>query len=141
MGQSSHHRWRRHRNRRYAIPISQNTGRRIYPNCRRSKTNDAIKWYSTKSPPAGTSPKNGKGIQSMPTSLFETLTPPNTSASSSLADARPNIFANDPDLIRITRYFFEHNKPVASVCHGVEIPCRAGVVKRATHGLRLEMPI
>ncbi|MCE2435952.1 MAG: DJ-1/PfpI family protein, partial [Candidatus Latescibacteria bacterium] len=41
----------------------------------------------------------------------------------------PEYIRDDPDLIRITRYFFEHNKPVASVCHGVEIPCRAGVVK------------
>ncbi len=41
----------------------------------------------------------------------------------------PEYIRDDPDLIRITRYFFEHNKPVASVCHGVEIPCRAGVVE------------
>ena len=41
----------------------------------------------------------------------------------------PEYIRDDPDLIRITRYFFEQNKPVASVCHGVEIPCRAGVVK------------
>ena len=41
----------------------------------------------------------------------------------------PEYIRDDPDLIRITRYFFEHDKPVASVCHGVEIPCRAGVVQ------------
>ena len=29
----------------------------------------------------------------------------------------------------MTRYFFEQNLPVASVCHGVEIPARAGCVK------------
>jgi protease I len=41
----------------------------------------------------------------------------------------PEYIRDDPDLIRITRHFFETNKPVASVCHGVEIPARAGVVK------------
>ena len=41
----------------------------------------------------------------------------------------PEYIRDDPDLIRIPRYFFEHDTPVASVCHGVEIPCRAGVVK------------
>ncbi len=41
----------------------------------------------------------------------------------------PEYIRDDPDLIRITRYFFEQNRPAASVCHGVEIPCRAGVVK------------
>lgn len=41
----------------------------------------------------------------------------------------PEYIRYDEDLMRITRYFFEQNKPVASVCHGVEIPCRAGVVK------------
>lgn len=41
----------------------------------------------------------------------------------------PEYIRDDPALIEITRYFFAQNMPVASVCHGVEIPCRAGVVK------------
>lgn len=41
----------------------------------------------------------------------------------------PEYIRDDTDLIRITRYFFEQNKPVASVCHGVEIPARADVVR------------
>lgn len=44
----------------------------------------------------------------------------------------PEYIRDDPDLIRITRYFFAANKPVASVCHGVEIPARAGCVKGRT---------
>jgi protease I len=40
----------------------------------------------------------------------------------------PEYIRDDPDLIRITRHFFEKNKPVAAVCHGVEIPARAGCV-------------
>ncbi|WP_437206575.1 DJ-1/PfpI family protein [Planctomicrobium sp. SH664] len=41
----------------------------------------------------------------------------------------PEYIRDDPDLIRITRHFFDFNKPIASVCHGVEIPARAGCVK------------
>src|SRR5947208_16470693 len=41
----------------------------------------------------------------------------------------PEYLRDDEDLIRITRHFFAANKPVASVCHGVEIPARAGCVK------------
>ncbi len=40
----------------------------------------------------------------------------------------PEYLRYDPDLLRVTRHFFEQNKPIASVCHGVEIPCAAGVV-------------
>lgn len=41
----------------------------------------------------------------------------------------PEYIRDDEDLLRVTRYFFEHGKPIASVCHGVEIPARAGCVK------------
>ncbi len=41
----------------------------------------------------------------------------------------PEYIRYDTDLVRITRHFFEKNKPVASVCHGVEIPAYAGCVK------------
>lgn len=41
----------------------------------------------------------------------------------------PEYIREDKDLLRITRWFFEHNKPVASVCHGCEIPARAGCIK------------
>ena len=40
----------------------------------------------------------------------------------------PEYIRDDPDLIRITRHFFSADKPIASVCHGVEIPARAGCV-------------
>ena len=45
----------------------------------------------------------------------------------------PEYIRDDEDLIRITRWFWEQKKPCASVCHGVEIPARAGIVK----GLRM----
>ena len=41
----------------------------------------------------------------------------------------PEYLRYDEDLIRITRHFFDANKPIACVCHGVEIPARAGCVK------------
>ncbi len=41
----------------------------------------------------------------------------------------PEYIRDDPDLIRITRCFFETNAPIASVCHGVEIPARADCVR------------
>jgi len=41
----------------------------------------------------------------------------------------PEYIRDNPDLIRITQWFFDHNKPIASVCHGVEIPARADRVR------------
>ena len=41
----------------------------------------------------------------------------------------PEYIRDHPDLIRITQWFFDHGKPIASVCHGVEIPARAGCVQ------------
>ncbi|NOY01027.1 MAG: DJ-1/PfpI family protein [Verrucomicrobia bacterium] len=41
----------------------------------------------------------------------------------------PEYIREDEDLLNVTRHFFEENKPIASVCHGVEIPARAGCVK------------
>jgi protease I len=41
----------------------------------------------------------------------------------------PEYIRYDEDLVRITRHFFAANKPIASVCHGVEIPAFADCVK------------
>ena len=41
----------------------------------------------------------------------------------------PEYIRYDEDLVRITKYFFENNLPIASVCHGVEIPAYADCVK------------
>jgi protease I len=38
----------------------------------------------------------------------------------------PEYIRYDADLVRITRHFFAAGKPIASVCHGVEIPAYAG---------------
>ena len=41
----------------------------------------------------------------------------------------PEYTRYDPDLVRITKWFFEHQKPIGCVCHGVEIPAYADCVK------------
>ncbi len=41
----------------------------------------------------------------------------------------PEYIRYDTDLVRITRHFFAENKPIASVCHGVEIPAYADCVR------------
>ncbi len=44
----------------------------------------------------------------------------------------PEYLRYNEDLLRITRHFFQTNKPVAVVCHGVEIVAAAGVLKGRT---------
>ncbi|MSR33072.1 MAG: DJ-1/PfpI family protein [Gemmataceae bacterium] len=41
----------------------------------------------------------------------------------------PEYLRYNEDLLRLTRHFFEKNKPVAMVCHGVEIAAAAGCLK------------
>ena len=41
----------------------------------------------------------------------------------------PEYIRYDHDLVRITRQFFAAGKPIASVCHGVEIPAYADCVR------------
>ena len=41
----------------------------------------------------------------------------------------PEYIRYDDDLVRMTKYFFAQNLPVASVCHGVEIPAFADCVR------------
>ena len=44
----------------------------------------------------------------------------------------PEYIRYDEDLMRITRHFAETGKPIASVCHGIEIVARAGVIAGRT---------
>ncbi len=41
----------------------------------------------------------------------------------------PEYLRYDPDLIRITRAMFAEKKPVASVCHGIEVVAAADVIR------------
>ena len=40
----------------------------------------------------------------------------------------PEYLRYDEDLLRLTKQFFEWDKPIASVCHGIEILAAAGVL-------------
>lgn len=44
----------------------------------------------------------------------------------------PEYLRYNEDLLRITRHFFESGKPVAIVCHGIEIAAAAGCLKGRT---------
>ncbi|MGH7127143.1 MAG: DJ-1/PfpI family protein [Planctomycetaceae bacterium] len=44
----------------------------------------------------------------------------------------PEYLRYDEDLLRVTRHFFETNKPVASVCHGIEILAAADCLRGRT---------
>jgi len=41
----------------------------------------------------------------------------------------PEFLRYDQDLLRITKHFFEYDKPVASICHGIEILAAADVIR------------
>jgi protease I len=41
----------------------------------------------------------------------------------------PEFLRYDEDLLRITKHFFKQNKPVASICHGIEILAAADVIR------------
>lgn len=41
----------------------------------------------------------------------------------------PEFLRYDAELMRIVKHFFEKRKPVASICHGVEILATAGVIR------------
>lgn len=44
----------------------------------------------------------------------------------------PEYLRYDADLVRIVKHFFATGKPVASVCHGIELVAAAGVLKGRT---------
>jgi protease I len=41
----------------------------------------------------------------------------------------PEFLRYDQDLIAITKHFFEYDKPVASICHGIEILAAANAIQ------------
>ena len=52
----------------------------------------------------------------------------------------PEYIRYDEHLVRITRSFFAANKPVAMVCHGVEIPAYAGCLRGRRAGETARSP-
>jgi putative intracellular protease/amidase len=53
----------------------------------------------------------------------------------------PEYIREDPDLIRVTQYFFEKNKPIASVCHGVGNSGACRLCPGPSHGLCAQMQV
>jgi protease I len=79
--------------------------------------------------PGWTITKEWEGYTLEATAAFKEIDPTEYLGIMFSGGRAPEYIRYDPDLVRITRHFFEANKPVASVCHGVEIPAYAGCVK------------
>lgn len=79
--------------------------------------------------PGWTITKEWEGYSIMADVAFAEIEPSDYAGIFFSGGRAPEYIREDPDLIRITRWFFEHNKPIASVCHGVEIPARADCVR------------
>ncbi len=79
--------------------------------------------------PGWTITKEWEGYTIMPDITFADIDPAEYAGIFFSGGRAPEYIRYDEDLVRITRYFFDHNKPVASVCHGVEIPAYAGCLK------------
>jgi len=79
--------------------------------------------------PGWTITKEWEGYTIMPSITFAQINPAEYAGIFFSGGRAPEYIRYDEDLVRITRYFFEKNLPIASVCHGVEIPAYAGCVK------------
>jgi len=79
--------------------------------------------------PGWTITKEWEGYTIMPDVTFAEVKPEEYLGIFFSGGRAPEYIRYDEDLMRITRHFFEAQKPVASVCHGVEIPAKAGCVK------------
>ncbi len=79
--------------------------------------------------PGWTITKEWEGYTMEADIAFEDVDPDNYLGIFFSGGRAPEYIREDPDLIRVTRNFFAENKPIASVCHGVEIPARADCVQ------------
>lgn len=79
--------------------------------------------------PGWTITKEWEGYQIMADAAFADIDPENYQGIFFSGGRAPEYIRYDTDLIRITQHFFCANKPVASVCHGVEIPAYADCVR------------
>ncbi|HLY09615.1 MAG TPA: DJ-1/PfpI family protein [Planctomycetota bacterium] len=66
------------------------------------------------------------------TAAFRQVRPKDYAALFLSGGRAPEYLRDDLDLLRITRHFFDAGKPVASVCHGIEILTAAGVIQGRT---------
>ena len=80
--------------------------------------------------PGWTITREWEGYQIQADVAFSEITDPSEYAGIMFSGGRaPEYIREDADLIRVTQWFFDNDKPIASVCHGVEIPARADRVR------------
>ena len=79
--------------------------------------------------PGWTITKEWDGYQIMADAAFADIDPENYQGIFFSGGRAPEYIRYNTDLIRITQHFFSADKPVASVCHGVEIPAYADCVR------------
>jgi protease I len=83
-------------------------------------------------PPAGTAwdiTRESPGYHLRATVAFRDVEPAEYAGLFLSGGRAPEYLRYDQDLLRITRHFFEQNKPVASVCHGIEILTAADCIR------------
>jgi protease I len=85
--------------------------------------NEAIAWDITREQPA---------YHVRATVAFRDVRPEEYAGLFLSGGRAPEYLRYNQDLLRITRHFFQANKPVAVVCHGVEIAAAAGVLSGRT---------
>ena len=79
--------------------------------------------------PGWTITKEWEGYQIAADLAFREVTPEDYLGIFFSGGRAPEYLRYDEDLVNITKHFFATNKPIASVCHGVEIPAYADCVK------------
>lgn len=79
--------------------------------------------------PGWTITKEREGYTIAADVAFRDVTPEDYAGIMFSGGRAPEYIRYDKDLVRITRHFFEQSKPIASVCHGVEIPAYADCVQ------------
>ena len=63
---------------------------------------------------------------------FESVKPEEYDALYVTGGRAPEYIRLEPKILEFTKHFFETNKPVAAICHGIQILTAAGVVKDRT---------
>ncbi|CAH1687409.1 Protease I [Hyphomicrobiales bacterium] len=79
--------------------------------------------------PGWTITREWEGYQIEADVAFRDIDPANYAGIFFSGGRAPEYIRDDDDLIRVTQHFFDAGKPIASVCHGVEIPARADRVR------------
>jgi len=73
--------------------------------------------------------KGKRGYQTKVNKMFDEVKPEEYDALVIPGGKAPERIRLNKDALRIVKYFFENNKPVAVICHGPQLMISAGVVK------------